>query len=76
MMAWFTYAYICHFPDSKFHGANMGPTWVLLAPGGPHVGNLNLVMRVDITAKAVFVHVKPVPNSLFMMDHHVKAVLM
>ena len=24
-------------PDSKVHGANMGPTWVLLAPDGPHV---------------------------------------
>ena len=25
-------------PDSKVHGANIGPTWVLSAPGGPHVG--------------------------------------
>ena len=25
-------------PDSKFHGVNMGPTWVLSAPDGPHVG--------------------------------------
>ena len=25
-------------PDSKVHGANMGPTWVLSAPDGPHVG--------------------------------------
>ena len=25
-------------PDSKVHGANKGPTWVLSAPGGPHVG--------------------------------------
>ena len=25
-------------PDSKVHGANMGPTWVLLAPDGPHIG--------------------------------------
>ena len=34
--------YICstfqdqNFPDSKIHGANMGPTWVLLAPCWPH----------------------------------------
>ena len=33
-------------PDSKVHGANMGPTWVLLAPGGPHVGLMNLAIRV------------------------------
>ena len=27
-----------NFPDSKVHVAHMGPTWVLSAPGGPHVG--------------------------------------
>ena len=32
-------------PDSKIHGANMGPTWVLSAPGGPHVGPMNLAIR-------------------------------
>ena len=31
-------------PDSKIHGASMGPTWVLLAPGGPHVGPMNLAI--------------------------------
>ena len=34
-----------HVPDSKDHEANMGPTWVLSAPGGPHVGPMNLVIR-------------------------------
>ena len=33
--------YIVHTPDSKFHGANMGPTWVLSAPDGPHVRPMN-----------------------------------
>ena len=32
-------------PDSKVHGANMGLTWVLLAPDGPHVGLMNLANR-------------------------------
>ena len=32
-------------PDSKVHGTNMGPTWVLSAPDGPHVGPMNLVTR-------------------------------
>ena len=32
-------------PDSKVHGANMGPTWVLSAPDGPHVGPMNLAIR-------------------------------
>ena len=33
-----------HTPDSKVHGANMGPTWVLSAPDGPHVGPMNLAI--------------------------------
>ena len=33
-------------PDSKVHGAHMGPTWVLSAPDGPHVGPMNLAIRV------------------------------
>ena len=32
-------------PDSKVHGAYMGPTWVLSAPDGPHVGPMNLAIR-------------------------------
>ena len=32
-------------PDSEVHGANMGPTWVLSAPDGPHVGPTNLAIR-------------------------------
>ena len=29
----------CHnIPDSKIHGANMGPIWGWQDPGGPHVG--------------------------------------
>ena len=32
-------------PDSKVHGAHMGPTWVLSAPDGPHVGPMNLAIR-------------------------------
>ena len=31
-------------PYSKVHGANMGPTWVLSAPDGPHVGPMNLAI--------------------------------
>ena len=32
-------------PDSKVHGANMGPAWVLSAPDWPHVGPMNLAIR-------------------------------
>ena len=37
-------------PDSKVHRANMGPTWVLSAPDGPHVGPMNLAIRANITS--------------------------
>ena len=48
------------YPDSKVHGANMGPTWVLSAPGRPHVGPMNLAIRAfphgDIMAGTCFPH--------------------
>ena len=34
-----------HNPDSKVHGANMGPIWGRQDPGGPHVGPMNLAIR-------------------------------
>ena len=33
---------------ARFMGANMGPTWVLSAPCGPHVGPINHALRVKI----------------------------
>ena len=48
------YAIICHiilikepaYPDSKVKGANIGPTWGLLAQDGSYVGPMNLAVRV------------------------------
>ena len=34
-------------PDSIVHRVNMGPTWVLSAPDGPHVGPMNLAIKDD-----------------------------
>ena len=31
-------------PGNKVHGANMGATWVLSAPDGPHIGPMKLVI--------------------------------
>ena len=31
-------------PDSKVHGANMGPLWGRQDPEGPHVGLMNIVI--------------------------------
>ena len=43
--------------DSKVHGANMGPTWVLSAPDGPHVGPMNLAIgRISISVPLAPTH--------------------
>ena len=34
------------FPDSKVHGANLGPTSGRQNPGGPYVGHMNLAIWV------------------------------
>ena len=33
-----------NIPDSKVHGANMGPIWGRQDPGGPHVGPINFAI--------------------------------
>ena len=41
-------------PESKVHGANMGPIWGRQDPGGPHVGSMNLAIW-DITIKVMWI---------------------
>ena len=43
-----------YIPDNKVPEANMGPTWVLSAPGGPHVGLMNLAIRDVVTTRVRF----------------------
>ena len=43
-------------PDSKVHGANMGPTWVLSALDGPHVGPMNLAIREAISIEMAVIY--------------------
>ena len=43
------------FPDNKIHGANMGPMRILSAPDGPHVGPMNLAIRVCLQSVSRFV---------------------
>ena len=40
-------------PDSKVHGANMGPTWVLSAPDGPMLAPWNLLSGVRWNKSAI-----------------------
>ena len=37
-----------HIPDSKVHGANMGPIWGRQDPGGPHVGPMSPAISYDL----------------------------
>ena len=41
-----------NIPDSKVHGANMGPIWGLQVPGGPYVGPMNFAIW-DVTPEGV-----------------------
>ena len=50
---------VLYFPDSKVYGTNMGPTWVLSAPDGPHVGPMNLVIKVPAFRVAKTADVAP-----------------
>ena len=46
---WDVINYPCHnLPDSKVHGANMGPIWGRQDPGGPHVGPMNFAIWVIV----------------------------
>ena len=39
-----------HIPDSKVHGANMGPIWGRQDPEGPNVGPMNFAIWVYLWA--------------------------
>ena len=62
------YDFVQHFKtfsDSKVHGANMGPTWVLLAPDGTQVVPMNLAIRAFIFSCRVGVFFFIVMNMVF-----------
>ena len=45
-LLYFTIGYMIMTQIAKFMGpTNMGPTWVLSAPDGPHIGPMNLIIR-------------------------------
>ena len=62
-------------PDSKIHGANVGPIWGRQDPGGPHVGPINFaiwdIIFVDLDPKF-----RPLSNllgciMLYSNRHHI-----
>ena len=52
-------------PDSKVHGANMGPIWGQQDPGGPHVGPMNFAIW-DLTVKK---YREKLPLFLIILSH-------
>ena len=51
-----------YYPDNNIHGANMGPTWALSAPDGPHIGPMNLAIRVWMTSLIRSAHLSMFPS--------------
>ena len=52
---WCMETQLLSIPDSKVHGANMGPIWGWQDPGGPHVGPMNFAIW-DSWAESVNSH--------------------
>ena len=59
-------------PESKIHGANKGPTWVLSAPDGPHVGPMNLAIGVGKYYLLRYVEISAQVTCCFFDEHHIK----
>ena len=56
-------------PDHKVQGANMGPTWVLSAQDGLHVGPTNLAIREYIVIFTTYQHwISWLLGSFFLED--------
>ena len=58
-------------PGGKVHEANMGPTWVLSALDGPHVGPINLAIRA-IPPNTVIPSLNTLPCWLLVWTSHNK----
>ena len=50
LLTWINFNTSMDDPDSKVHGANMGPIWGRQDPGGPHVGPMNFAIWRVITS--------------------------
>ena len=45
------------FPDSKVHGANMGPIWGRQDPGGPHIGPMNFAIWIVVYVYYIYIQI-------------------
>ena len=51
----FIVIFYCIIPDSKVHGANMGPIWGRQDQGGSHVGPLNFAIWDAIVSMIILI---------------------
>ena len=58
-------------PDNKVHGANIGPTWDLSAPDGPHVGPMNLAIREGFVDSSSIAMSNPITITVMIMYSHI-----
>ena len=59
-------------PDSKVHGANMGPIWGRQDPGGPHVGPMKFAIWGEMIFATYSASTGPVMHGhhLFICDNY------
>ena len=66
----FKKVYLKMSPDSKVHGANMGPIWGRQDPGGPQVGPMNFAILV-VRKMAAILSWPPCVNILRPSDAYI-----
>ena len=57
-----------NYPDSRVHGANMGPIWSRQDPGVPHVGPMNFAIWVASLAPYIYIYIYDIPARLVLME--------
>ena len=61
------------FPDSKVHGANMGPIWGRQDPGGPNVGPMNFAIWVA-SGNGFLASDKPLPERMLSLCRQMESL--
>ena len=59
-------------PDSKVHGANMGPIWGRQDPGGPHVGPMNCAICGNIKKQSYVTRKEYLNDVIFLYMFTIK----
>ena len=69
--AYMAFTTAVHYPDSKVHGANMGPIWGRQDPGGPHIGPINFAIWVTNSAVLKLPFASPLFPVILMASYRI-----